>query len=134
MNVHLTVNSGPQNQADGAALAPTNSISGVQDEQGPGGIGEQAGLDKELQVREVPGNIVEVAADNVGSSLASCDAGEVVTGRRFDTEGTVNEHNLTVHSSKDPGSEAWSLQIVNPGPDSVIIQAHAECEKLVDAS
>ena len=52
------VNSAPQNQGDGAVLAPTVSVSGGQNEQGPGGIGEQN--------EQGPGGIGEQAGSESG--------------------------------------------------------------------
>jgi hypothetical protein len=127
------VNSGPQNQADGAALAPIVSVTGGQNEEGPGGIGEQAGPDQELQVREVPSPLVEVQGFNIGSARASCDAGEVMTGGGYWIQDD-NQPNNHMFSARDPDSEAWLFEVINEGPESVIIQAFAECTKLVDAS
>ena len=137
------VNSAPQNQGDGAVLAPTVSVSGgqneqgpggigEQNEQGPGGIGEQAGSDQELQVRQVPGLLVQVLPGNLGEALATCAADEVVTGGGSWIQDS-NNMNAHVFSAKASNSESWLVQLPNPGPGSVIIQAFAECAKLVDA-
>ena len=44
-----------------------------------------------------------------------------------------NNMNAHVFSAKASNSESWLVQLPNPGPGSVIIQAFAECAKLVDA-
>lgn len=101
--------------------------TGGQNEEGPGGIGEQPGSDGELQVRQVIGNVVPVSPRDLETSLASCAAGEVVTGGGFNILDDANEINPSVWSFKDDDSEAWSVQLFNPGPATVFINAFAEC-------
>jgi hypothetical protein len=101
--------------------------TGGQNEEGPGGIGEQPGSDGELQVRQVIGNVVPVSPRDLETSLASCAAGAVVTGGGFNILDDANEINPSVWSFKDDDSEAWSVQLFNPGPATVFINAFAEC-------
>ena len=100
---------------------------GGQNEEGPGGIGGQPGSDEELQVRQVIGDVVPVSPRGLETSLASCAAGEVVTGGGFNILDDANEINSSVWSFKDDDSEAWSVQLFNPGPATVFINAFAEC-------
>jgi hypothetical protein len=100
---------------------------GGQNEEGSGGIGGQPGSDEELQVRQVIGDVVSVSPRDLETSLASCAAGEVVTGGGFNILDDTNEINPSVWSFKDDDSEAWSVQLFNPGPATVFINAFAEC-------
>lgn len=152
--------SGPQTQAHGSATAiPIVSNAGGQGQQGPPGPpgpqgpqgeqgprgdtgatglqgpqGEQGppGPDKELQVRQVIGNTETV--ERQGFSKAVCDSDEVATGGGATYAMSVfgpNEINPTIsdYATLDNGWEAFAL---NPGPNPMIIEAYAECAKLVD--
>ena len=50
-----------------------------------------------------------------------------MTGGGFNILDDANEINSSVWSFKDDDSEAWSVQLFNPGPATVFINAFAEC-------
>lgn len=125
---------GPQGPpgADGAQ-GPAGP-EGPQGEQGPQGIqGEQGppGPDKELQVRRVDGNGVEVPAGEFGFDQATCASDEVVTGGGIQT-GPEDANEINPDSADFSVLNGWRYNYFNPGPDTVFIRASAECGKLVD--
>ena len=137
----LTGAQGPQGVAgpQGSAGAPgVPGAPGAPGAQGPQGIqGEQGlpGPDKDLQVRTVTGNLVNVPSSQLGISTALCAVDEVATGggmflRKFGTDIGLSSVLDVGLPTAQPNS--WEVSYENPGPDVVQIQAFAECAKLVD--
>ena len=140
-------NNGPQSQADGNAFAPVISLSGGQGEQGPpgqqgpkGDTGDTGppGPKQELQVRTVSSDFVTVQPNSEGFAHADCAADEVATGGGvIESPPLTNEINPFVEDLGGqvgiPPKSAWVFFYDNPGPEEVLIQAFAECAKLVDA-
>ena len=107
---------------------------GPQGPQGKQGIQGPAGPDKELQVREVRGNDVDVPAGG-GFANVQCGPGEVATGGGIRMAVTVingvgNELNPGWIDGR--GGNGWSITVLNPGPAPIQVTPYAECAKLVD--
>lgn len=152
----------PQTQGDGVASTPLSlqiSNSGLQGPPGPqglagpkgdtGAIGPQGpagpqgsqgiqgqqglpGPEKELEVRSVAGNSVNIPSGQTRTATASCDPDEVVTGggiRAVDGINTVNPTHLFqgIHGSPN----TFELTYTNIGGGEATIQVFAECAKLV---
>ena len=152
---NCAVNS-PHTQGDGVASTPLSlqiSNSGLQGPPGPpgdtGAIGPQGpagpqgsqgiqgqqgppGPDKELEVRSVAGNSVNIPSGQTRTATASCDPDEVVTGggiRAVDGINTVNPTHVFqgIHGSPN----TFELTYTNIGGGEATIQVFAECAKLV---
>lgn len=139
-------NSGPQTQADGTAIAPVISLfGGGQGEQGlpgpPGPKGEPGpagpagpqGPDKELQARVVSGDVVEVSSNELELAVAECDPDEVATGGGIANTGGGNVINPFTADSQQEDPPRWEMNVINPDPNPIGIEAFAVCAKLVDA-
>jgi hypothetical protein len=65
---------------------------------------------------------------------AQCASDEVVTGGGIRVAGAGNTINPTDAFSAEPNTQPteWVHLYTNPGPNSVAIEAYAECAKLVD--
>ena len=126
---------GPQGLAgpkgDTGAIGPQGPAGpqgsqGIQGQQGP------PGPDKELEVRSVAGNSVNIPSGQTRTATASCDPDEVVTGggiRAVDGINTVNPTHVFqgIHGSPN----TFELTYTNIGGGEATIQVFAECAKLV---
>jgi hypothetical protein len=111
---------GPQGPA-----GPQGS-QGIQGQQGP------PGPDKELEVRSVAGNSINIPSGQTRTATASCDPDEMVTGggiRAVDGINTVNPTHVFqgIHGSPN----TFELTYTNIGGGEATIQVFAECAKLV---
>ena len=95
------------------------------------------GPDKELQVRTDIGVDVIVEPNSRGTAVAQCAPDEKATGGGTN-EIYSNTSNPEPQQVSDIGLPVddptrWEIEYSNPGPDYVVIQAFAQCAKLVDA-
>ncbi len=129
----------PQTQADGVASTPTNlqisdiGIQGPQGDRDPEGMPEDV---QSLEVRQQPGNLVTVAPNTAGNSTATCSSDEEATGGGSAWTSSGNAPpNLGVSTFVEEGPpDSYVIGVDNNGQESVLIQALAECAKLVQAS
>lgn len=113
-------NNGPIMQGDGLASSPVVTQSGS-------GHGVQEPPKQELEVRTVLGDEVTVPGGESGTSIASCDPDERVTGGGSQLS---HQSGSIRHFALD---NSYRVSLFAPGGPQTI-QAEAECAKLVDGS
>lgn len=119
----ICINDNPQTQGEENIInTPLNSqISNPMKE----------GLKQELEVRTVVGDEVTVPGGESGTSIASCDPDEKVTGGGSKVKPAVGS-TLNWRLEHFVIDNSYRVSVFNPGMPQVIIQAEAECAKLVD--
>lgn len=136
-------NNGPLIQGDGTASSPVVTQSaggepgppGPQGPQGPKGEqGEQGppGPDKELQVRQVEGQVFEVLQGTTRVATVFCGPDEFVTGGGYEVLGLLTDPIHVEESAVSGPPDGWEFLATNSNQEDVFIQAKVECAKLVD--
>lgn len=101
---------------------------------GPEGPQGPPGPNKELQVRTVTGEGVEVGLAEPEVARAFCAPDEVVTGGGMSISEQGNSINPDIFDIgiSFNNLSGWAVEYDNPGPNPVTIRAIAQCAKLVD--
>lgn len=124
---------GPQGLTGPKGDTGDTGAEGPQGVQGPQGEQGSPGPDKELQVRSVAGNTVNIPSGQTRTAAATCNPDEVVTGGGMRVVDGINTVNPThtfqgIHGSPN----IFELTYTNIGGGEASIQVFAECAKLVD--
>jgi hypothetical protein len=119
----ICVNDNPQTQGEENIVnTPVNSQIFNPVKEGP---------KQELEVRTVLGDEVTVPREESGTSIASCDPDEKVTGGGSKVIPAVGS-SLNWRLEHFALGNSYRVSVFNPGMPLVTIQAEAECAKLVD--